>query len=105
MTLIGWICPTVAVNPLPMKAPPSGACTRFCGDWFDCTSRSHGIACFEVRSDFRFGLAFPFFRLGEPKETSGRIAHRELAKLRFQLAALHKVFHCHLLGDDSLGSS
>jgi hypothetical protein len=36
-----------------------------------------------VRSDFRFGLAFPFFRLGEPKETSGRIAHCELAKLRF----------------------
>jgi predicted dienelactone hydrolase len=31
----------------------------------------------------RFGLAFPFFRLGEPKETSGRIAHCELAKLRF----------------------
>jgi hypothetical protein len=56
---------------------------RFCGDWLDCNGRSHGITCFEVRSDFRFGLAFPFFRLGEPKETSGRIAHCELAKLRF----------------------
>src|SRR6202165_5314032 len=75
--------PTLAVNQLAMRAPPSGACTRFCGDWLDCTGRSHGIACFEVRSDFRFGLAFPFFRLGEPKETSGRIAHCELAKLRF----------------------
>src|ERR1700736_2192906 len=72
-----------AVNPLAMRAPPSEACTRFCGDWLDCTGRSHGIACFEVRSDFRFGLAFPFFRLGEPKETSCRIAHCELAKLRF----------------------
>jgi Domain of unknown function (DUF4392) len=66
-----------------MRAPPSVACTRFCGDWLDCNGRSHGITCFEVRSDFRFGLAFPFFRLGEPKETSGRIAHCELAKLRF----------------------
>src|SRR5216683_1041956 len=60
-----------------MRAPSSGACTRFCGDWLDCNGRSHGIACFELRSDFRFGLAFPFFRLGEPKETSGRIAHCE----------------------------
>src|SRR6266567_7578255 len=68
--------------PGPDRAAPSGACTRFCGGWLDCNGRSHGIACFEVRSDFRFGLAFPFFRLGEPKETSGRIAHCELAKLR-----------------------
>src|SRR4249919_2790728 len=75
--------PTLAVNPLIMSAPLSGACTRFCGGWLDCNGRSHGIACFEVRSDFRFGLAFPFFRLGEPKETSGRIAHCELAKLHF----------------------
>jgi hypothetical protein len=73
-------------------APPSGACTRFCGDWLDCNGRSHGIACFELRSDFRFGLAFPFFRLGEPKETSGRIAHCELANFASNLRHCTRSF-------------
>src|ERR1700737_3086759 len=53
---------------------------RFCG--IGCTSRSHSIACFEVRSDFRFSLAFPFCSFGEPYETFGRVAHCQLAKLR-----------------------